>query len=424
MEKIKIFFDVRCFEGLSRKESRRGAFWAILNMLRVLARRGECELKIVDSSGRNLYEVLEILKEFDLSAFAYPYSKKDFLLTYPRYRTKSANKGGRTYWRIVEAMANLFNKRKNTPLSLPKGSVYFTAGAFGVLPKKEGVLRCAFVWDMIPLVAPELTEGKRNKFLESIRNNPNQFDLYFADSESAKNDIVNITKIDPRRVHVSFLGCGKQLDVNLQSNADKGILGKFGLKSEKYVISVSSYEKRKNFEKMICAFIMAAKKLKLEGVKFVIVGDKQWKLRDSLKQLILKGELLTEDLEKYVIKLGYVTSEEIVAISNNALFMAYVSLYEGFGLPALDAMQMGIPVLTSNVSSLPEVVGDAAITVNPYSVEDIAMGFELLFTNKDLRDRLRIKGYERAKLFTWDLCVDRMIDVMGKQVSGNRYESK
>lgn len=418
MEKIKIFFDLRCFEGLSRVESRRGAFWAILNMLRVLARRRDCELRIVDTSGRNIYEVIEVLKEFGLSTYAYQYSNKDYLLTYPRYRIKHSSKISKPFWRIVESFAGLFNKQKRIPLNLPEGSVYFTAGAFGILPENEGVLRCAFIWDMIPLVVPELTERKRNKFLESIKNDPNQFHLYFTDSESARKDVLKVTKISSRRVHVSFLGCSKQLEDERQGNLDREILGKFGLEAEKYVISVSSYERRKNFEKMICAFVLAAKNQRMENIRFVVVGDKQWKLRDSLRQLVLSGELLKEDLEKYVVMLGYVTSEEIAALSKNALFMAYVSLYEGFGLPALDAMRMKIPVLTSNVSSLPEVVGDAAVTVNPYSVDNIAQGMELLITNKQLRDQLQIKGFERAKLFTWDLCVDRMIKVICKQISG------
>ena len=99
---------------------------------------------------------------------------------------------------------------------------------------------------------------------------------------------------------------------------------------------------------------------------------------------------------------GHVPDEHLPALYSGALFFVYVSLYEGFGLPPLEAMACGTPVLTSNVTSIPEVVGDAALTVDPYDVEAIADGIKRLVEDGGLRAELSRRGIARAKMFTWD----------------------
>jgi len=112
-----------------------------------------------------------------------------------------------------------------------------------------------------------------------------------------------------------------------------------------------------------------------------------------------------------VVFTGYVSQEKLPCLYRNADLFVFPSLYEGFGLPVLEAMACGTPVITSNTSSLPEVAGDAAVLVDPYSVEDIADAMERVLTDPDLRTELSRKGKERAKQFTWEKCARETLKV-------------
>lgn len=407
---MKLFFDVRGLEWASFANHRRGAFWAILNMLRCFSKRRDVELEIIDSSNRNIYEIKLIVQEFGLAEYVHAYSKKEILLTYPRYKMKHSSKIVRIGWKILDLMQNAFYGSKIEFLGKNESGVYFTAGEFDRLPEDEKILRCAFVWDMIPYVVPELFGSKEHRFLKEIKGNPGQFDFYFTDSLSAKEDLARVAGVEEGKISVAYLGASNQTQSEIPAEKISFVLDKYCLSKNKYVFTVSSYEKRKNFERMAQAFVDAVNLTKRSDLKFVIIGHRQDKLRKSLDEMISAGLISRQDVEKYVIMLGYIPSEDISILSENALFMAYVSLYEGFGLPVLDSMKMGIPVLTSNVSSLPEVAGDAAITVDPYSVEEISKAMIRLMNDDSLRKNMVNKGKERAKLFTWESCVNRMVE--------------
>jgi glycosyltransferase involved in cell wall biosynthesis len=116
-------------------------------------------------------------------------------------------------------------------------------------------------------------------------------------------------------------------------------------------------------------------------------------------------------METFVHFIGFADDEDLPALYKNATCLAFPSLYEGFGLPVLEAMAAGVPVLTSNVSSLPEVAGDAAITVDPYDLDAITDGLQRLIQDTDLRDRLIQKGLARAREFTWEKSARQLIGI-------------
>ena len=118
--------------------------------------------------------------------------------------------------------------------------------------------------------------------------------------------------------------------------------------------------------------------------------------------------------------LGYVTDAQLFTLYSNALFLAMPSLYEGFGLPLLEAMSRGIPVLTSNVSSMPEVVGEAAIFIDPMSVESISDGLKKLLWNDSLRITLGEAAKKRASQFTWELTARKTFDIFQEAVDTRR----
>ena len=166
----------------------------------------------------------------------------------------------------------------------------------------------------------------------------------------------------------------------------------------KYLLAVSSIDPRKNFSRLIQAFVNT----NLKDVKIIFVGAKN----KSFNNMHLEENM--ENKENLIFK-GYLTDEELVNLYKNALCLVYSSLYEGFGLPPLEAMACGCPVVISKVASLPEVCGDAACYIDPYDVESIAQGIKKVLADKELRDTLIRKGYERIKMFSWRKCA---IDTM------------
>ena len=110
--------------------------------------------------------------------------------------------------------------------------------------------------------------------------------------------------------------------------------------------------------------------------------------------------------QKKILRIGYVEDEDMSALYSGAEMFIYPSLYEGFGIPVLEAMKCGLPVICSNLTSLPEVIGDCGIQINPYSDEELIQAMEKMYYDRDFREKCIVKGLERAKLFTWKKCLD------------------
>ena len=121
------------------------------------------------------------------------------------------------------------------------------------------------------------------------------------------------------------------------------------------------------------------------------------------------------NMEKNVVIPGYVSSEEIVYLYANAKLFLYPSIYEGFGIPLLESMASGVPVITSNTSSLPEVIDDAGIAINPFNITEAREKIELLLKDKELYENLRNKGIERAKKFTWRNSAEVLLEIIKKE---------
>ncbi|MCJ7617944.1 MAG: glycosyltransferase family 4 protein [Desulfobacterales bacterium] len=171
----------------------------------------------------------------------------------------------------------------------------------------------------------------------------------------------------------------------------------------KYFLFVGSLEPRKNFERVFAAFEFLQPES--YGVHLVIVGGKGWKNRKFLKRL------KTHPLKSFIHLTGYITSAYLSKIYSQALCLVFPSLYEGFGFPILEAMACGTPVITSNISSMPEVAGGAAILVDPYDVDALAEAMHGVLTDKGLRESLVKKGLERVKQFSWEKCAEETIKV-------------
>jgi glycosyltransferase involved in cell wall biosynthesis len=160
----------------------------------------------------------------------------------------------------------------------------------------------------------------------------------------------------------------------------------------------------KNLERLIEAFHLVRSR-GLERLKLILIGD------DISKYAALRRAVHRYQLHKYVRFLGYLPEETLAVLYRLAGVFVFPSLYEGFGLPPLEAMASGTPVVTSNASSLPEVAGDAAILVDPYEPAAIADGMYRVLADERLRHDLRCRGVARAKQFSWEASVRRIHDI-------------
>jgi len=209
------------------------------------------------------------------------------------------------------------------------------------------------------------------------------------DSNFSKKEIIDILKIHPKKVEVNYCGVSNKFFFNSS------------IKKENFILAVSSLDPRKNFKSLILAF----KKLKLKDYKLLIVGSKNKVFSDTEIQKLIK-EIPNVEFT------GYVSDKKLVNLYQRAKLFVYPSLYEGFGLPPLEAMACGTPVVVSNVASLPEVCGDAAYYVNPYDIDDIARGIETVLKDEILQKELIQKGLKKVKLFSWEKSAEKLVKII------------
>jgi glycosyltransferase involved in cell wall biosynthesis len=219
-------------------------------------------------------------------------------------------------------------------------------------------------------------------------------DQIIADSFHTKNDIVRYYRVPDQKITVVHLGASEEYRP-LDDGVVEPVKRKYGLNFP-FALFVGTLEPRKNIPTLLKAFYLCKKKSPV--LKLVIVGQNGWKYSKIF------STLANLHLEKEVIFPQYVPHEDLPAIYNAAKLFVYPSLYEGFGLPPLEAMQCGVPVITSDTSSLPEIVGDGGIMVSPYDVQGLAERMSEMVSDDTLRRENIRYGLSRAQLFSWEKC--------------------
>jgi len=297
-------------------------------------------------------------------------------------------------WTLVDLSKKLFKDRR-------KIDVFFSPTHY--LPLHAPCPCVISILDVSYIYFPELFKKKDLYQLKvwgkaSIRKATKVLTI----SKSSKNDIINEYKVADNKVIVTYPGVKELKTENLEpKNMGKEQLAEqFGIKGD-YILFVGTLQPRKNIVRLIEAF----SKLKTD-LELVIVGKKGWQYEEILNAPEKFG------VSEKVKFLENVTDKELPSLYKNALLFILPSLYEGFGLPVLEAMQFGCPVITSNISSLPEAAGEAALYVNPESVEDIAEKLEKLINEPKLREELVKKGYEQVKKFSWEKTAKETLKVL------------
>ena len=249
------------------------------------------------------------------------------------------------------------------------------------------------VYDITPYLFPEsFTPITLLRYKLLFPKTLKTADKIITDSNSTKRDLINYFNVPAEKIKVILLAADEKFKP-LNHEEVNEVKQRYKLEFS-FILYVGTLEQRKNIPTLIKAFY----KLKKDETKqkLVIAGGKGWKYKEIFETI---DKL---NLQKDVIFTGYVLDEDLPALYNAADLFVYPSLYEGFGLPPLEAMACGTPVITSNTSSLPEVVGDAGIMVDPYDVDGLADAMYKVLGNDGLREDMIKRGLERAKIFSWE----------------------
>lgn len=226
-------------------------------------------------------------------------------------------------------------------------------------------------------------------------------------SKASKDDIIKIYGVPEEKVVVVYPGIKSQITLEPHVYPMKEIYTKFGI-SGNFILFVGTLQPRKNIVRLIEAFsrIQKNKKNNEENVTLVIVGKKGWQYDDIFSAPEKFGVV------EQVKFLDFVSNEDLVMLYKHARCYVLPSLYEGFGLPVLEAMKNDCPVITSNVSSLPEAGGDACLYVDPTDVADIAEKIQMVLSDEKLRNELIEKGRTQIKKFSWEKTAKEALEVL------------
>jgi len=255
------------------------------------------------------------------------------------------------------------------------------------------------IHDLSFLRYPEFFSRRKNFWHKNIRVEKMilNFDKIIAVSENTKNDLIELCGVAPEKIKVIYSGLAPEYKVlNADDPRLKVVKEKYNLPA-KFILYLGNIEPRKNIAGIIRAYnTFRNEHPELSDIKLIIAGATGWRIKDTFSELYASPFLAD------IKFLGYVDRDDKVFLYNLAKLFVYPSFYEGFGFPPLEAMACGVPVVTSNISSLPEIVEAAALTVDPNNINAIAEAMAEVLTNDNLSRALSDRGVERAREFDWN----------------------
>jgi glycosyltransferase involved in cell wall biosynthesis len=388
--------------GFYHEKSRTGVFRVVEQL--AIGLQKEPDLNLFYACEDNLPDSLLMLNELK------PSTQYDFLHSQTQIRSakfKNAiyqlfpknsipQKGLRKIFHTISGYNSLLDENKFSKIDIFH-SPYLPFSA--QVLANNSVKKIMTIHDLIPIKFPHFFEEGHTKILqETIKSIPKD-GFVTCVSEATKNDFCEITNFNPERVFVQYLAASTDFFYKVEDpTAVKNVLKQYKIPSETpYLLSLSTLEPRKNIHTTIKAFIELIENENITDFNLVLVGTKGWKFEQIFEEM-----KMSEKIRSRIFITGFVADKDLAAIYSGALGFTYLSHYEGFGLPPLEAMQCGIPVISSNTSSLPEVVGDAGILVNPNDIEAIKEAIFSIFQDSTLRNELSIKALKRASLFSWE----------------------
>ena len=266
-------------------------------------------------------------------------------------------------------------------------STYFSGIAKNGFPKQVVVL-----YDLVFLFYPEHAGIKLSDYyLKRTKNALANSQKIITISHSTKNDLIEKLKVDPSKIEIAYPGVDKNIFQPKSKTETAKIIKKYHI-NKPYILSVCTLEPRKNLETLIDAYQKLPEDMQ-KNYQLVLVGKSGWN-NNNLKSQI-------SNLKSKIIETGYIPEKDLPYLYSGADIFVYPSYYEGFGLPVLEAMTCGCPVIVSNNSSLPEVVGTAGILVDSKNIPELAKSINDLLLNENELSLLREKGLTQSQKFSW-----------------------
>ncbi len=261
------------------------------------------------------------------------------------------------------------------------------------------------VCDIIPLVRPEFFDSGILTFFNRVIGSIDRHTWVIAISESTKRDVCSVLGILPERVFVAPLAAESAIFYPCHDKEKRAaVRHRYNIPAGPYLLSLCTLEPRKNLASLVGAFCLMARQNPEIQLNLVLVGASGWHL-ELLHQALERAA----ELRPRIILPGYVADQDLASLYSEAHAFAYLSEYEGFGLPPLEAMQCGVPVIASNSTSLPEVVGEGGVLLNPLDEMKLAEVLGRLCRDDVWRKELGARGSQRAARFTWARCVDNVV---------------
>jgi glycosyltransferase involved in cell wall biosynthesis len=274
---------------------------------------------------------------------------------------------------------------------------------FVVPPKISGKV-ITTIHDLTYILYPDTMDSNNRKRLEKdMRKTVNRADYIITISESSKEDIINYLHVDESKIQVIYPGVDEIYKKVIDDNEIANVKRKYNIEG-KYLLYLGTLEPRKNIETIIKAYNLFNKSNN-KNVKLVLAGKKGW-LYDSIFKLVKEFKI-----EDKVIFTDYVDDKDKPALYQGAEVFLFPSLYEGFGIPVVEAMASRVPVITSNSSSLPEVAGEAAIITDPLDYKEISKSIERILNDSMMRENMINEGIKQADKFNWDESAEKLKNI-------------
>lgn len=413
---MRILYDIAVLGiGLHQERGRTGVFRVVENVALALARTAGIQLEFCASSHSVQCEQYLRSREV-LSKF--PFRCGSVRLALDRLEVAlieaaSRQKPGWTIGRAVRGGVGLVSMKVRDQVALVSDAVLAETdiyhSPFPPLPpstqKQPRLRRFLTVYDLIALRHPELFESQVVTKMRQVLASLAPADWVTCISEATRSDLLAMRPdLDPERVCVTHLAAAEHFRPDPRESEWPSLKRKYNLPDQPYALTLSTLEPRKNIAQVIRCYARLVAEGQVGDLRLVMVGTRGWKMESIFQELDRMGSL-----SERVVVTGFVPDEDLAPIYSHACMFVYPSLLEGFGLPPLEAMQCGVPVITSNTSSLPEVVGDAGIMVSPTDADALCQAMASLFQDSGLSQELARRARVRAATFSWARCASETL---------------
>ncbi|GAA6621800.1 glycosyltransferase family 4 protein [Scytonema sp. NUACC26] len=430
---IRVAYDVTCLLAEAKNSDRKSGIYRVTEeVMNELNKRDDIELSLIKlCAGHPLfnalefscylknepyltnYKTVEILKSrLNLRSLydeIYPIFLSKEFQELPKFLPKAFALGAsRTRLLAIRGIFK-FLRMFDAYIDFDKNNFDIIHSPYHKLPSEEftqGIPRLITVHDIIPVVIPEMVAPVLISYFKEILSSINhERDWVVCNSEYTKQEFCEYTGMPLERTFVTPLAAAHHFHPVTDATQIATTRQRYGIPDGDYFLSVGTQlEPRKNLTHLIRCFLRLLSEQPNLNIHLVLVGSKRFQFDETIARLF-------PQLTSRVVFTGYVADEDLSAIYSGATAFIYPSLYEGFGLPTLEAMRCGTPVIASNTTSLPEVVGDAGILVDPKDEDALCQAMLDLLSDSQLVRELRQKGFARSQNFSWSKCASDTVAV-------------